>query len=150
MTTTLQTALDSFLLAKRAEGTSPKTQRSYKDILEDFLKFLGDVPVDTITAEDVRRYSADVTSRQGIHGTMSSNSINKYYAVVRTLLRWLFDQRMMKNRITDFTKAPRLAEELPEALTDDEIDKIFLYLENRPFRDMVIFEVFLDTGLRLD
>jgi site-specific recombinase XerD len=62
----------------------------------------------------------------------------------------MFDQRMMTNRITDFTKAPRLSEELPDALTDEEFDKLFTYIKGRGnFRDQVIFEVFLDTGIRL-
>jgi len=150
MTTTIRSALDSFLLACRAEGKSLKTQRSYEDTLENFVKFIGDMPVDTITASHFRGYIADVTSRQGIHGKISNNSVHKYYSVVRTFLRWMFDQRMMSSRITDLTKAPRLAEELPEILTDQELEKLFNYLKNRGnFRDLVIFEVFLDTGIRL-
>jgi site-specific recombinase XerD len=147
---TLQTAIDCFMRAMFMEGKSPKTQRSYYGILDDFVKFMGDVPVDTITSEDIQRYSEDVTSRLIIYGTKSSNSINKYYSVVRKLLRWLFEKRIMTNRITDLTKAPCLAEELPETLTNEELDKIFRYLESQTFRDLVIFEVFLDTGLLLE
>jgi integrase/recombinase XerD len=151
MTTSLRPALDKFLLANRAEAKSPKTQRSYKDILEDFEKFIGDIPVETITADHFRGYIADVSSRQGIHGKMSISSVHKYYSVVRTLLLWMFDQRMMSNRITDYTKAPRLSDDLPEALTDEELSKLFTFLaKRRTFRDLVIFELFLDTGIRLN
>ena len=55
------------------------------------------------------------------------------------------------NWIIDQVKPPRLSERLPSILTDREVDDLIDDLRRRgSFRDLVIFELFLDTGIRLN
>jgi site-specific recombinase XerD len=151
MANTTYDALEKFLLACRAEAKSPKTLRSYQDILKCFVNFVGDMQVDELTPDHIRGYIAELSTRPGVHGQFSTHSVHKHYSVVRTFIRWMYDQRMIKERLTDYTKAPRQAEYLPDVLTDEEIKELFVLLKDRrTYRDQVIFEMFLDTGIRLN
>jgi integrase/recombinase XerD len=55
---------------------------------------------------------------------------------------------LIPERVTDFTSAPKMTGDLPKALTDEEVLRLLAYEDNN-YRNMVIFELFLDTGLRL-
>ena len=82
--------------------------------------------------------------------TFSSHSLLKHYAVIRTWIRWMYAQKIIEERITDYVKPPRLSTRLPSILTDQEVDAILGDLKKAGrFRDYVIFELFLDTGIRL-
>jgi len=81
---------------------------------------------------------------------LSSYSINKAYSVIRGFCRWMVDEELIETSPTDRIKPPIVDHDLPEALTRNDIKRIFDYLEIiGSFRDKVIFEFFLDTGCRV-
>lgn len=148
----LSDAVENYLLACRAEGKSQKTLRAYHDILYDFVPAVGDIPVPDLTPQTIQAYIADLYKRPGRKNrAFSTHSAAKYYAVVRSFIRWVFAQGWLEKRITDFTKAPRLSDDLPDCLTDEEIARLLNYCRERgKLRDTVIIAFFLDTGVRLE
>lgn len=61
------------------------------------------------------------------------------------------NEELIQSSPTEKTRAPRVDNDLPEALTSEEIVRILDYLDTRcSFRDRVIFEFFLDTGCRVN
>lgn len=154
-TARLTSAKETFLLDCRAAGLSPKTMRAYRDILAAFIECVGDMLVRELGPDHVRMYIASLAQRKGRYedndGKVSSHTLMKHYAVVRTWVRWMYAQKMITERATDYVKPPRLSSRLPNILTDEEIDMLFDDLKRQGrFRDLVIFELFLDTGIRLD
>jgi site-specific recombinase XerD len=149
----LTSAKETFLLDCKAAGLKPKTMRSYRDVLTGFIDFAGDMLVRELGPDHVRMYIAELTDRAGHYEgeKFSSHSLLKHYAVVRTWVRWMYAQKIVAERVTDYVKPPRLSSRLPSILTDQEIDILFEDLkEQGRFRDLVIFELFLDTGMRLE
>jgi site-specific recombinase XerD len=148
----LTKAKETWLLDCRAAGLSPKTMRAYRDALTAFIEYTGDITVRELGPDHVRRYIATLSERPGHYQgeTFSSHSLLKHYAVIRTWIRWMYAQKIIEERITDYVKPPRLSTRLPSILTDQEVDAILDDLRKAGrFRDFVIFELFLDTGIRL-
>ena len=149
----LSTTKETFLLDCRAAGLAGKTMRGYRDVLMSFIKFVGDMKVHELGPDHVRLYIAELADRDGHYAgeKFSSHSLMKHYAVIRTWIRWLYAQKIMEERIIDQVKPPRLSERLPSILTDQEVDDLIEDLRRRgSFRDLVIFELFQDTGIRLN
>lgn len=146
---TINNAVDSYLLAVQTEGKSPKTVRAYTDILHAFMAGVKEELVEELTDNHIRIYMADLPARAGRYGKMSSSSQMKHYAVIRTFIRWLYAQGHISRCLTNFTRPPTISNDLPGPLSDAEFERLKGILSERPYRDQVIFEVFLDTGLKL-
>ena len=54
----LSEAIDALCIATRVNGRSPRTAEGYREKLRQLLLFLGDVPVESITVDDLRRFVA--------------------------------------------------------------------------------------------
>lgn len=57
----LSQAIDGFLLDAAARSLSPRTIADYSNSLRKLRAFLGDPPLDSITADDLRRFMADLS-----------------------------------------------------------------------------------------
>ena len=57
----LTTAIDRLLLATKADGKSPETVTAYGRKLKPLVVFLGDVQVESISVDDLRRYVAGLS-----------------------------------------------------------------------------------------
>jgi len=110
----LTSAKDNFLLDCRAAGLKPKTMRSYRDVLTAFIAFSGDMFVRELGPDHVRMYIAELTDRAGHYEgkKFSSHSLLKHYAVIRTWIRWMYAQKIITERVTDYVKPPRLSSRL--------------------------------------
>jgi site-specific recombinase XerD len=151
----LHDAISGFTLACIAENKSSKTIRGYQDTLDLFEQEVGNIQVEDLKPDHLRRFMADETKRKAgrikIDGALSPSTLHKRYSVCRTFLRWCYMQGYTDVNITNFTKAPRVPNDLPDALTEEEVKKIlnFVRLKRDP-RDRCIIEFFLDTGARLN
>ena len=59
----LSEAIERLVIATQADGLSPNTTDGYRRKLKPLLDFLGDVPVEEITTDDLRRYVAYLRGR---------------------------------------------------------------------------------------
>lgn len=149
----LQNAIDQYLLACRVNNISEKTLKGYQYQLGRFVETIGNPPVNELTPNLVRAFIAEEMGRKNENTgkDLSSSTVNKAYSVVRAFCNWMVNEEFIQSSPTEKTRAPRVDNDLPEALTSEEILRIFDYLETqRSFRDKVIFEFFLDTGCRVN
>jgi len=148
----IQEAIDQYFLARKVNNISQRTMDGYAFNLKNFVDIVGNIPVEELTANHVRMFIANQMGRRHMRTgePLSSQTINKAYAVVRAFCIWMVNEGLITTSPTDRTQSPKVDYDLPEALTKAEIRKIFQYLEiTRNFRDRVIFEFFLDTGCRV-
>jgi integrase/recombinase XerD len=148
----LSEAIDQYFLACKVNNSSKRTINGYQYNLDNFINVIGDQPIEQITANDIRKFMANEMARTNMRSgePLSSQTNYKAYSVVRTFFNWLAEQELIEKAPTDRTRPPKVDDDLPEALTKEEIRRIFEYLEIiGSFRDKVIFEFFLDTGCRV-
>lgn len=146
----LKDSVDEWLIAKEIENVSVKTMQIYSSMAGEMVDYLGDIDLKDFEARQVREFLGYQMKREGRHGKLSDATLHKYYSVIRTYCRWLQAQEYKVLAPTDKVKAPKVEEKLPETLSDDELDRLWVYLNARcTFRVRLIFEFFLDTGARL-
>ena len=119
----LSRARDSFLFDNKAAGFKPETLRGYRDTLNSFIDFTGDLLVGDLAPDHVRRYVADLAIRPGQHTELISRAVLKHYGVIRTWVRWMYAQRILADRLTKY-KPPRLSTRPPSKLTDDRPEDV--------------------------
>lgn len=141
--------LDSFLRSLRAENLAARTLDTYGESLRQFVKFLHEkgMPVDPsrITREYVESFIADLLGKW-----KPATASNRYRGLQR-YFRWLVDEGEIKESPMRKMKPPRVPEQPPEVLTDDEIKALLKACEGKDFaarRDMAIVRLLLDSGLR--
>lgn len=149
----LKDAIDQYFLACRVNNISDKTISSYQYHLKNFIKVIDNIPVNALTPTVIRSFLSHEMGRKNEHTgkELSSFTINKAYSCVRSFCNWMVDEGIIQTAPTDKIKPPKVNDDLPEALSDDELIRTFDYLERYcKFRDKVIFEFFLDTGCRVN
>jgi len=111
---------------------------------------VGDMLVARIALTDLHKYLADLQDRPGrIAPGISSHTVHKGYSTIRTFIRALYHQGQIPTQLTDFVRPIRLSDDLPECLTPAETERLLVVARAASFRNLVIFEFFLDTGCRL-
>ena len=148
----LTDAIDQYFLACRVDNISNKTISGYTYCLDNFIKVVGNRPIDEITPHHIREFMMNEMARKHKRTgePLSSQTRSKSYSVVRGFFNWLVTEELIEKSPTDRTNPPKVDYDLPDALTKEELRRIFNYLEiASPYRDKVIFEFFLDTGCRV-
>jgi len=151
---TLRVALQNYERDLKATNKAPKTLRAYMDGLKEWGLEIGlDRQVSTLSITDVQDHIISLKTHSGSRtgSLLSTHTIAKRYAVIRTFVRWLHTHGWLSSLILDGYQAPRITNELPDPLSPEEIVRLFAVLKNgHTFRDKVIIEFFLDTGVRLE
>lgn len=140
----MDTIINRFITAKRADGRAPQTIRDYKRALglfNEIFKQLAD-----LSRESVREYA--VTIREDRGWAASTAGIHLRY--VRAFLRWLALEDYTQVDYSLVIKAPKKAIRWDELLTSDEIATLIRAAGagRFPERDQAIILFLIDTGLR--
>jgi integrase/recombinase XerD len=149
--TFLSTAIESFLIDRKAAGLSPHTIKFYRQFLLPFLAYCEDNVlrlIGDITADLIRRYFLSIAETHNAGGTHAA------FRTLRAFFGWLSDEEIMpadwKNPITK-VKAPKV---LLEPLQPISLADVRSLIDTcRPGsasgdRDRAVFLVLLDTGVR--
>ncbi|MBA4376035.1 MAG: hypothetical protein C0401_07685 [Anaerolinea sp.] len=149
----LKDAIELYIQTSEAELKSWKTIYGYEDALKLFLGFCGNIPLEDLNEDHMRSFVIhEAARRRTVNGEeveYSTETIYKRYKVVKTLVRWLHERKFIDEDISQYTRNPKRDVTLPEVLSEDQIKKVFRLLKGRDYRDQVIFETFLYTGIRL-
>jgi integrase/recombinase XerD len=147
----LRDAIGQYLLDCKVKNISSTTIDGYAYWLKRFVERVGDMPISEVSSHSVRSFIAYLMEEGNLRTgePLSSHTIHKAYRVVGSFSNWLVQEELVVDAPTKKTSPPRVDRDLPDALTHEELLRIFDYLETRDFRDKVIFEFFLDTGCRL-
>lgn len=149
----LERAIDLYLSAKRAEGRTDATIKTYTDHLYRFAKYMPEVE----EAGDVDKYNVQqYIARLQQAPTISNVSVASLTRSLRAFCSWLYDEDLI--RTNPFTaekgrvKVPKAEQRMPTILTDDDFRKLLATCDRssaRGRRDEAILMFLLDTGVRV-
>jgi site-specific recombinase XerD len=148
-------AVDEYIAASEAELKAEKTLVKYRDTLGIFKEFAGNIPLEEMSDSTLRDFIANEAGRRriinGEEVPYSSETIYTRYKVIKGFARWLHSHKYIAEDITQYTKNPKRDYHLPEVLSETQVKNIFRKLRAEDnYRNYVIFETFLYTGIRLN
>ena len=138
----LQKRIASFLAAKKIDGLSPRTLKSYRDNLNAFAKRV-DKHVANINADDIREYIGYLVDR-GLADTTLQLHVN----ILRTFFAWLTLEEIIKRnpmlKIKSI-KVDKLRARRP--LTAEQLER--LRDECQTYKEKALVEFMVSSGCRL-
>ena len=141
--------LDSFVRSLRVQNLSKRTIQTYSESVRQFAGFLArtGMPQDVtlITREHVESFIAHL-----LEHWKPLTAANRYRGL-QQYFKWLLEEGEIKDSPMARMKPPRVAEQPPEVLSEDDIHRLFKACEGGSFegrRDTAIIRLLLDTGLR--
>lgn len=121
----------------KIKGFTKATIKTYTTQCLDFLKFLNKDPLE-VTTEDVRSYQASLTEKE----TKPASVILKLSAI-----KFLYHEVLEKEIITTKIKYPKSHKKIPDALTKEEVNRLFAVITN--FKHRLLLEFMYGSGLRV-
>jgi integrase/recombinase XerD len=133
-------------------GLSENSVSAYLTDLRDFVEFLTAQQKNafgSVTRDDIISFLSECRTRG-----LESSSIARRLVSIKVLFRYLFQENLIPNDITDVMDSPKLWKVLPDFLSANEVNailKIFPTTGKDPlvFRNRVILEVMYACGLRV-
>ena len=150
----MKDAVRQFMLDKELENLSDATIVTYKSALKKLVAYAGEMDVaqmDATFARSYMRYLKDMRNPQcrNTEGRYSSKSLQDFFIILQAFDNWLVEQDYLIESATEKIPSPRVEEELPEIVTEEQLKRLFRILDAEcDFRVQILFEVFLDTGIR--
>jgi integrase/recombinase XerC len=146
---TLQAALDTFLLSRQAARCTPKTLEHYTYTCGNFASFLQERAVTTpeaITPNHIRQYLVAL-QRQGLKDTTQ----HAHARGIKTWLRWLVREGDLAENPMLRVDMPRLDARIPPPFSPDDVNKLLSACDRSVvgLRNRAIVIGLLDSGLRL-
>lgn len=122
-----------------ARGNAPRTRKTYLEALNRFDRFVGDVPLDKVTAEKVVEYQRHLAARG-----VSWSLFNGETCALRSFYR-----DHLGHREWDFTRIPfqKRGRILPEVLSPEEVESLFQACTN--LKHLAVMMTGYGCGLRL-
>lgn len=162
---TIDEALDIFVQAKEAEGVRPRTVGNYREHIKYLKRYVDRTPfyVDELTPGLIREYllyllkdrvayAEDEFRTKKAQG-LSPHTVNMRLRTLKTMCAfWYKDGLIASNPAANVKRVKSdQVDEVP-GLSDDEIDRILNYYDERQFaqwRDKTLCLLLLDVGLRI-
>jgi len=150
----LSEAVAAFAVHLQANGKSPRTIDGYRRDLALLVSFTGDADVEMLTPDLLARFVVSDPVRLGREGRPKATlTVNHLKAAVKSFGRWLASTGVLPAdpaRVIEIRRADRKS---PSSLTEAERKRMLKEVAARKglaaARDLVMLEVFLNTGVRL-
>ena len=146
----LRECFNDFIGHLRLErGLSLRTAKAYGSDMELFLRFLESRNIDEW--EDVTRNHIEDFLEMDPDHRMEPTTIARRLVSIKVFFRYLVEEQIVKNDITDILEGPRKRLQLPGFLTEEEVDRLIAaYTGNDilTIRNRAIIEVLYASGLR--
>jgi len=137
-----QRLLDDFLAFHAQTGHAAKTIESYRQTAFDFVSFIGDLPLVSVRAVDIREYLAWLLA-QGA----SPTSISQKLSALKSFFNHLELCGAVPVSPARLIRRKNPPRKLPHSLTVEEVEKLISAAKNP--RDRAVIETFYASGLRL-
>ena len=125
---------------------SPNTIRAYKVDLNQLVDHLGEeLAIIELNKYDLNEYISIISK------SISSKSLSRKIATIKSLFKYLVDQNIVKVNISKSLKIPKINKKLPNHLTIDEMNTFFdktLKIVDISSRDLLIIDLLYSTGIR--
>lgn len=158
----LSEAIEALLIATKVEGRSPRTLEAYRQKLKPLVEFLGDVQVDAITTDDLRRCIAHLMDRPTVHvghptrkeraGTLSPFTIASHVRAIKRLFNWLASEGKIQTNPAQRIKTPHPKRQEPKGAEWQDILALLSTTEGDALtdvRDRALILFLADTGCRV-
>lgn len=133
--------LNKFFYAKRVEGKSEKTIKTYSYILKGFFGRTNKA-YDKIVVGDIRDYLTSMLKKG-----CATITVDTIRATIASLYQWLTAEGMIRSNPSSLIKPLVVKKELKVPFTDLEIDKLRKSCVN--MKERMIVEVLLSSGMRV-
>jgi tyrosine recombinase XerC len=141
-------AVGRFLSYLRAErNASEHTTTNYALDLEQFFQFLGHIRVGTVTALDIRRFVAHLSTRQHARRTIA-----RKLSCLRSFFRFLCREGTLERNPAAAIPTPRLEKRLPSFLDEAQTARLLDTPATKKWlgwRDRAMLETLYSTGIRV-
>ena len=130
-------------------GLSRGTQKLYAGHLANFVKTVGDQPVDSPTlAKSLRHYMATLRRKDG--GEYSPAYLDQVYRTLHTFFSWCVREEFMPHNPVDRVRRPRVPKRKSPRLDEDEVSRLLDAVMRGPYpeRDLAMICLMVDSGLR--
>ena len=158
----LSEAIERLVIATQADGLSPNTTDGYRRKLKPLLDFLGDVPVEEITTDDLRRYVACLRGRTTLYpchphhkerkGTLSLATINGHVRAFKRLFNFLEAEGVIESAPSQKIKTPRPPRHEPKSADLKDAEAMLGAISGdtpQDRRDRAIILFLIDTECRV-
>jgi len=108
----LTSAKDVFLFDFRVAGVGSQTMSAYRDVLDSFIHFTGDIQVQELTPDHVRMYIANLSDGPS-EGDEHTRTVISHYTVIHEWVRWICVQKFLTERGHNFAGPPHLTDLFP-------------------------------------
>ena len=134
-------------------GRSSKTAENYRLYLERFIEFTGDIPVDKITTEVLRKYRLWLNRYVNYNGDSMETITQSYHLIaLRGYLTYL-SKRDIATLSPDKIELPKVSRKQVTFLTYEEIARLLDSIpgdeEPQNLRDRALIELLFSSGLRV-
>jgi integrase/recombinase XerD len=137
----LSEAWIAYKVDKRIEGFSPQTLTAYGTQANLLIRYLGDLDVQTLTIEDLKKY----LSTSSVH--LKPSSLAHRICFMKSLFRWLHESGKIPKNPAAQIKEPKVGKRIPKFLTEREIEHLRESC-NTPMEN-ALFEFMFSTGCRI-
>lgn len=137
-------ALRMFFVAKSIQGCTKRTLVYYRNILTQFISFLGDKPVNQITTNDIRYFFAVKKERDG----NKDSEINNKRRVLSSFFAWLHEEEYIDKNPMNKIKGIRVEKRIKKPFKDVELEKL-RYKASGNIRLTALLEMLISTGCRI-
>lgn len=125
--------------------------------MDRFINYLKDeksiVNVNEVTDKTIESYVYYLRNKKSKTGDYYSvKSINRHISSLKTFFKYLLAEKNIETNPTDIIDSPKTTRKLPDVLTIQEIDKMFMQtkLDDKfELRDRAIMETMYASGLRV-
>jgi site-specific recombinase XerD len=133
-------------------GRSTKTAENYKLYLERLIEFAGDINVEQLTPEIIRKFRLWLNRHENDQGaTLSTTTQNYHLIALRGFLRYL-SYRDIESVSADKIILPKVSRKQVTFLHYDEITRLIEQIDcsdETGLRDRAIIELLFSSGLRV-
>jgi hypothetical protein len=111
----LSCARDMYLFDCRVARLEDEVLGAYRDVLESFIRFTGDIRIRQLTPDHVRLYIANLSDGP-YEGEEHDNLVMSQYAVIQTWIHWMYVQKFVNERDGGLVKHPGLTSLFPSRI----------------------------------
>ncbi|HEY9856178.1 MAG TPA: site-specific tyrosine recombinase XerD [Stenomitos sp.] len=144
----LEAYRDDFIMHLGLErNLSPHSLKAYRQDLDQFHRFLGDMPLPAVDYLTIRRYLGELTEK-GYERT----SMARKLATLRTYFRFLAKERHVDANPLSLVSSPKSIRRLPKFLDWGELKSLLAAPDVETplgLRDRAILELLYATGMRV-
>lgn len=142
----LSEVIEHLAIATEAENKSPRTIQAYREKLSHLVRFLGDVPIEDVTAHDLRRFMV-VQREKGL----SPFTIKSRWRAFRRLWNFAEAEGIITENPARRVNAPN-TETKPQGAAQEDFEALLKTTEagtELDLRDRAIIKFLYDTGVRV-